>query len=150
MIVREGLEVDHAIASVDVVAIVYLIRTLKRFKERNGHAIEGTVIVIAIETGIVRGDVPGVTIAIVTGIAKGISAIAIANVETGKIGAIVKRKIRKRFELRKNLWMVYFSLLFPLIYIGCFKSTNFSNHKFFQITLIIVILSQRLDHTLPL
>lgn len=122
-IVKEEQEVGRVIENVDEVAIVYLIQTLKRFRETKGPGIGEIVIVNVIVNGIVRGDVLEVPIVIVTETVRETSVIVIVNVEIGKIGVIVKRKIRKKSELKRNLWMI---------------------------TLIIAILSQRLDLTLPL
>lgn len=107
--VKEGQEVDRAIENVDVVVIAYLTRILKRFKETNGHATGEIVIVIVIVIEIVREDVPGVTNAIAIGTVRGTSVIVIVNVEIEKIGVIVRMKIRKKSESKRNLWMVYFS-----------------------------------------
>lgn len=106
-IVKEEQEVGRVIENVDEVAIVYLIQTLKRFRETKGPGIGEIVIVNVIVNGIVRGDVLEVPIVIVTETVRETSVIVIVNVEIGKIGVIVKRKIRKKSELKRNLWMVY-------------------------------------------
>lgn len=108
--VKEGQEVGHAIENVDVAAVIaYLIRILKRFKETNGHVTGEIVIVIVTVIEIVREDVPGVTNAIAIGTVRGTSVIVIVNVEIEKIGVIVRMKIRKKSESKRNHWMVYFS-----------------------------------------
>lgn len=155
-IVKEEQEVDRVIENVDEVAIVYPIQTLKRFRETNGPGIGEIVIVNVIVNGIVRGDVLEVPIVIVTETVRETSVIVIVNVEIGKIGVIVKRKIQKKFELKRNLWMVYFLQFIQLFFHNSItdsiiidENANFLV-KIFQITLIIAILSQRLDLTLPL
>lgn len=155
-IVKEEQEVDRVIENVDEVAIVYPIQTLKRFRETNGPGIGEIVIVNVIVNGIVRGDVLEVLIVIVTETVRETSVIVIVNVEIGKIGVIVKRKIQKKSELKRNLWMVYFLQFIQLFFHNSItdsiiidENANFLV-KIFQITLIIAILSQRLDLTLPL
>lgn len=155
-IVKEEQEVDRVIENVDEVAIVYPIQTLKRFRETNGPGIGEIVIVNVIVNGIVRGDVLEVPIVIVTETVRETSVIVIVNVEIGKIGVIVKRKIQKKSELKRNLWMVYFLQFIQLFFHNSItdsiiidENANFLV-KIFQITLIIAILSQRLDLTLPL
>lgn len=155
-IVKEEQEVDRVIENVDEVAIVYPIQTLKRFRETNGPGIGEIVIVNVIVNGIVRGDVLEVPIVIVTETVRETSVIVIVNVEIEKIGVIVKRKIQKKSELKRNLWMVYFLQFIQLFFHNSItdsiiidENANFLV-KIFQITLIIAILSQRLDLTLPL
>lgn len=104
VIASEGPEADRAIVSVDEVAIDCQILISKRLNVRAMGEIGENVIVIAIE--IARDDVREATIVIAIEIVSGINETEIAIVGTERIAAIVRMRTRKRFELRKNLWMV--------------------------------------------
>lgn len=104
VIASEGPEADRAIVSVDEVAIDCQILISKRLNVRAMGEIGENVIVIAIE--IARDDVREATIVIAIEIVSGINETGIAIVGTERIAAIVRMRTRKRFELRKNLWMI--------------------------------------------
>lgn len=94
-------------ANVGAAVTVYQIPISRRSSEMIGHATEEIVIVIAIANEIARGDDRGATIVIATGTGNGINGIVIVIVGTGKIAVVIVRtRIRKKYELKKNLWMV--------------------------------------------
>lgn len=104
VIASEGPEADRAIVNVDEVATDCQILISKRLNVRaTGETGE---IVIAIAIGIARDDVREVTIVIAIETVSGINETGIAIVGIERIAAIVRTKIRKRSELRKNLWTV--------------------------------------------
>lgn len=103
-IASEGLEADRAIVSADEVATDCRILISKRSNVRVMEETGETAIVIAIE--IARDGAREATIAIAIEIVSETSETGIVIVGTGRIVVIVRMRIRKRFELKKNLWMV--------------------------------------------
>lgn len=104
VIASEGPEADRAIVSADEVATDCRILISKRSNVPVTGETGETAIAIAI--GIARDGAREATIAIAIEIVSGISGTEIAIVGTERIVAIVRMRIRKRSELRKNLWTV--------------------------------------------
>lgn len=104
VIASEEPEADRASVSADEVATDCRILISKRSNVPVTGETGETAIAIAI--GIARDGAREATIAIAIETVSGISGTEIAIVGTERIVAIVRMRIRKRSELRKNLWTI--------------------------------------------